>query len=220
MPDLYRAAVKQSLSDLLEQADALVDARLSEIAVKHLAGQHDQVTHGHGGGGREQTIKKVEDEMSRMSYTDNERAVIVARDGGVILDKHGGENEVEFSAQEVDKMRGATLTHNHPNGSSFSETDIDFAGVADLSEVRVVGVGNKYTYSMTRTSTNKPWPSKNDVRESYRDAEGPHYNRIMTSFFAGGISKEDARAELSHSIWADIVKDPSMNLTYMRTARP
>ena len=34
MPDLYRDAVKQSLSDLLEQAEALVDARLSEIAVK------------------------------------------------------------------------------------------------------------------------------------------------------------------------------------------
>ena len=34
MPDLYRAAVKQSLSDLLEQAEALVDARLSEIATK------------------------------------------------------------------------------------------------------------------------------------------------------------------------------------------
>ena len=83
--------------------------------------------------------------------------------GNEILAKDGQQYEVTFTAQERAALKDATLTHNHPHGlgfadtdpqsagNSFSPEDIAFAMACDLAEMRVVTP--KLRFSMKRPAS-------------------------------------------------------------------
>lgn len=68
-----------------------------------------------------------------------EEAHVVAADGSVLLAKGGTKSQVAFTTAEVQLMKNATLTHNHPAGSwGFSDADVNIAIAADMAEMRSV----------------------------------------------------------------------------------
>ena len=63
------------------------------------------------------TLKQVEDEIRNLSH---ERAYVIDRQGNTVSVMDGTDKDVEVAGN----IKGLTVTHNHPSGSTFSRTDI------------------------------------------------------------------------------------------------
>ena len=89
-----------------------------------------------GGGGGMATIQNFEKSIYK---NDTESAMIVTANGEVITFNNSDESHVFGSRDDIKKMDGATATHNHPNNSTFSSTDVA-NGIAqgNLKEMRIV----------------------------------------------------------------------------------
>ena len=82
------------------------------------------------------TLKNVED---RIRNNDTETAVLIDKDGNVLLDKSNNlKDTVIFTVDETRKMLDNTLTHNHPSGTTFSDADVSMALRTALKEIRAV----------------------------------------------------------------------------------
>ena len=71
-------------------------------------------------------------------------------EGNLIYQADGAKDRISFSPQEVNLMRGKTLTHNHPSSSPFSEDDVRFFFETNLKEIRATG--REYTYILSAPS--------------------------------------------------------------------
>ncbi|WP_393939900.1 hypothetical protein [Piscinibacter sakaiensis] len=86
-----------------------------------------------------------------------ECAQLIAPDGTEILYRIGTVSSVSFLHQELATWgRGATLTHNHPNGQSFSLEDVSLAMAYALREVRVVTTTHRHVATMFSPSMRLP----------------------------------------------------------------
>ena len=95
---------------------------------------------------RTEAIHGVEDKIRNQKF---ESAALIDKDGNQIFFKDGAKSQVQFTNEEVAKMKGATLTHNHPQGSMFSKEDIGIMVGADLQEIRATTSSGK-TFSLSR----------------------------------------------------------------------
>lgn len=95
---------------------------------------------------RTEAIHGVEDKIRNQSY---ESAALIDKDGNQIFFKDGGKTQVSFTREEVGSMQGATLTHNHPSGSMFSNEDIAIMVGGDLDGIRATTSSGK-TFSLSR----------------------------------------------------------------------
>ena len=82
---------------------------------------------------RKAAIKDAED---RIRHQNNESAAVIDSNGNQILFKDGGKSQVSFTNAECKKMKGATLTHNHPSSSMFSYEDMNMFTYRELAEIR------------------------------------------------------------------------------------
>lgn len=78
---------------------------------------------------------EVEDAIRSDTF---ETGTFIAPDGQVLLRRQGQPDRITFLESELLQMHGATFTHNHPGGASFSVGDVDTAKFAMLLEVRAV----------------------------------------------------------------------------------
>lgn len=111
-------------------------------------------------------MKEKEKHLSSLGETANEQAFVANSSGEVLLEKGGGKSTVRFESHEVDRLRSdgnAIFTHNHPNQSSFSVTDFEFATSANLKEIRAVT--SKGTHIATRPASG--WPGKEKISEEW-----------------------------------------------------
>jgi len=161
-----------------------------------------------------------------------EHGMAVAEDGTVILEKTGGKSSIRFTGDEMDKMRGAVFTHNHPAGCSFSGEggDIQFALTTGLKEIRAVGrqgehaLGGEYltTYryvvSPDSGVRNMGWNQLND--KYILPLEAAQYKDFNRRMFDGTMTLEDANATHHHELWTTVdraLKADGMTLGYSRT---
>lgn len=79
-------------------------------------------------------------------YKDNvETAVLFDNRGNVIFrESSGASNYVKFSKEQLSRMQGATLTHNHPSSSTFSPADIAIVTEQRLEVIRATGALKTY----------------------------------------------------------------------------
>lgn len=82
---------------------------------------------------RTESVRSVEDRIRHQNY---ESAAIIDENGREIIFKDGEKNCVAFTQEETARMKGRTLTHNHPNSGFFSKEDIGVLVGADLAEMR------------------------------------------------------------------------------------
>lgn len=113
-----------------------------------------------------------------------ETAVLRSADGKRLFQKKGKSDSVSFTSEEIKKMDGGVLTHNHPNGSVPSPKDINMIRVGNLAEIRAC---NSYgTYVIRRKGD---W---NQELNSYEKIESAYYDAMEE---AGNYYKEKAAKE-------------------------
>lgn len=102
----------------------------------------------------------LKDERSIMKRA-KEIAVVYDKNGKFLFQKSGGGESVSFSLQEMIKLRGNIVSHNHPSGASFSMQDINLMRLSGISELRVVV--NDGVYYLRAP---KKWPSSIKTEEN------------------------------------------------------
>lgn len=147
-----------------------------------------------------------------------ETAVIMDRSGNVLLRKQGLANVVQFSPDELAKLPGAVLMHNHPGSvpESFSVEDIALAVHHRLAEIHAVDRLYHYTAAD---------PAGNWSPSYWRDTVSPVVQRVTASVTermqsaldAGLIAEDQYHGMINHLIWTEVAQEVSLG--YRRIER-
>lgn len=80
-----------------------------------------------------------------------ETAVLIDSKGNTIFtESSGATNVVQFTTEQLAKMKGANLTHNHPGGSTFSPEDVAVLTAHGLNSIRATGKERTYQLSVIK----------------------------------------------------------------------
>lgn len=95
-----------------------------------------------------------------------ETAFLLDKKGNTIfIESSGATNAVYFTPEQVAKMKGANLTHNHPSNSTFSPEDIKTLTTSGLNSIRATGIDRTYQLSVIKGSV-----QRNDFSSAYQAA--------------------------------------------------
>lgn len=135
---------------------------------------------GSGGGGVTSAQNKTIDRLARRTRDlKNEQYRVVNENGEVVLEKKGGRGEVSATVGEKRQyLPGAATIHNHPDGGTFSDADLNEFGYGARQMVVSTPEG---TYKMTNVKYGTPDQSKGwlDMRNAM-DAAGVTRDRSFT----------------------------------------
>lgn len=118
------------------------------------------------------SIKSVEDKIRHQNY---ESAAIIDKNGKQLVFKDGESNQVAFNREETALMRGATLTHNHPQSTAFSPPDIQLFVQSSLAEIRATNREGQ-TYCLRR-------PKNFDYREMNYNRNYERENKFIDAYY-------------------------------------
>lgn len=129
----------------------------------------------------------------------------------------GYETGVHFTNEEAALMRGMVMTHNHPGGSAFSLEDLQFASLAGLREIRVVGTGadkEQFLYRASPNATGK-WPGAPEILRSSYGINEALRAKYMPLVQRGELSPTRANQAHFHALNTELAK--SLGYNYSRT---
>lgn len=108
---------------------------LDELPAQEHPGHGSQKVHGRRRGGG----SVVEDWEQAHRRDGVESGLIIYADGTTEEFTSGYREALQLSARQLQNLKGATFTHNHPiNGSPLSWSDIAIAVMADAAEIRSI----------------------------------------------------------------------------------
>jgi len=165
-----------------------------------------------------QNLARIEDEIrdKPIEYA----SAIDPRTGREIFRSKGNKDSVEIPEAVYPQLRGAIVTHNHPNlgnwppsdprakGFSFSPADINAASTLGMREIRAVSSG--YNHSMVMPNRNV------DVWRSINRHKGRIYRELAFETLTGKTDGRTAQVEFWHRLWTNVAKD-NPGMTYRRT---
>lgn len=143
---------------------------------------------------RMKAIHSIEDNIRSQNY---ETAAIIDKDGNVLLNKDGGQRQVGFTPLECAMMKDATLTHNHPSSSMFSEEDIACFVRNEMQEIRAT-TREGVTFSVKRGEGYSRADGTVFLLE-YQINSGLARNTAQTDLDARGFADKIMRGEISHA---------------------
>lgn len=147
---------------------------------------------------KEARMELLKDERT-LAGRKKETSVIYGPDGKYLFQKRGTENAVRFSISEALKLKGCVVTHNHPNGGSFSIEDIQFLRKSGASEVRVST--EECSYYLRQP---EKWPKEIKTSEALSKAQEDIRRELRGKYQklykAGKITKEQR-----YTMWLDDV---------------
>ena len=151
---------------------------------------------------------------SRIKNLDHEQLVVIGTDGYVRAVVDGGAHSVGITPKAAEHMKGNIVTHNHPNGGTFSPADIMSGGKMGAGEIRAVSKRFNKTYSLkagkkadgkglakamqkAEGKLNKQWQKKLDGmmgrkykdRDSYDKQAHKYWNNIMGDWLKSNAGK-------------------------------
>lgn len=145
----------------------------------------------------------------------HEQLIVVDKYGYVVSVVDGGEHSVGITPKAEKAIRaGGRVTHNHPNGGTFSPADVISAGTFGTKEIRAASKRYKTSYSLKATNKangagiakqmtrdakkiEKKWDEKilqinkrkYMNKENYEKAVYNAYNQVMGDWFKKNASK-------------------------------
>ncbi len=156
-------------------------------------------------------LTQHETELATRSKT--EKLVALDARGRVIAELTGTKNKVSIPADVAPRLKDAIVTHNHPEGSSFSPADLRAARNLDMKEIRAVGVAKPYNYSLQRPEGG--WPKDlPDVHKKFSDEVMREFREAVKRSSAEG---QKAMDNYSHEVMLRTAA--KLNLKYERTER-
>lgn len=160
------------------------------------------------------TLQQVEPDLR---YLDYERAYAVQPDGSIAVTKDGGKDFIHFSRAEREALTGSYFTHNHPNGTSFSLEDVQFAIAHNLQKIRTVSPNGKYSI----TQPAKGWQKGNwgsIIKTSYTKHNNAVYSEFSKAIDERRMSRTVAEALHGHEVWSRVADETG--LLYWRERWP
>ena len=170
----------------------------------------------------EEIARAKEDQIRFQTF---ESAFAWDAQGNPILAKDGQQYEVAFSPQECLTLKDAIMTHNHPHGlnfpdsdpqsagNSFSPEDIAFVMAYDLAEIRVVTP--KLRFAMKRLSSgwsHSDWITT--VEPLFELVTDTVLSEFDNAIDAGQMTEEEANVRHYHEIWLRVSQQ--LGLDYRR----
>lgn len=137
----------------------------------------------------EESYQKIKDAEKELIGRDTERGLIFDKDGNLLSSTDGTRGSVSFTEVQLIEARNGVITHNHPEGKSFSAEDFKCAANAQLYEIRVVT--NEGVYSATRPKTG--WIGYTDINNYFEaaiDSTSEKYgkmNELNTDNFVSSV---------------------------------
>ena len=161
--------------------------------------------------------KNIESFESKIINQKYESAAVYVN-GKEVFSKDGNSNSVSFSEQEAKQMKDGVLTHNHPQGRSFSYNDISTYVQTGLKEIRAVGVdlhdGNKYLYTLNGKFKGSEKDYKKAV-SSYKRINEKYLNINSGKIRDNKMSISEANAIHHHEVMTEFAQIHRLN--YKRT---
>lgn len=180
----------------------------------------------------EQKIREVEAAIAEKPV---EHGIVIDDNGNVVLSKVGTVNQVPFTVDEVLRMDGKILIHNHPQQQgieiTFSGADVNMLLTARLKQIRAVTA--HWSHFMENQGS---LPDSLTARSELGDAIEREYNttvrkrlkpfcrKLLAMVNKGQISRKEAdqryaaiQEDLRHQVWTEIA--PKHQLVYRREKR-
>jgi|GEM_PF-1371518 len=166
-------------------------------------------------------LKQLEEEIVNQEY---ETTIVLDENGNIVFRKNGESDNVEFTREEADMMKGMILTHNHPRGwtfpeddprhagNGFSPDDIHIAAFSEVKELRAITPG--YIYSLRPNKNGRfPFNSWNIYQAISEQVRKEFENKIST----GEMTPSQAEAIHWHEVSTRFAK--LCGLEYSRIER-
>lgn len=120
-----------------------------------------------------------------------ERLIAYDQVGREVLRLDGSEDEVKIPRAAYGMLRNTVVTHNHPQGRSFSEDDIIAAVELDLFELRVVSRG--FTFRLRRPE--RGWGDRaiDELQTAYDEV-----SRSIDHLVASGTVTQEVADRFAH----------------------
>lgn len=165
-----------------------------------------------------ETLARVEEGIrnQRIEYA----VVIDPKTGRELLRYSGDQTSVDIPPHEWPKLKGAILTHNHPNiggwpkedprgkGFSFSPQDIHAANSLRIREIRAVSSGYNHSMVMPKGMINVDGGINKHAPGIYRG--------LAWEVFTGKMDSRQAETEYWHRLWTKVAAD-NPGMIYKRT---
>ena len=128
--------------------------------------------------------------------------------GNVIVQKDGSKDLIQLTEEEGKKLKGATFTHNHPRGTSFSDSDIHTACGLEMKEIRVIcRDGGVYLLKMKDGSNLNSDLWNNKIELNYFVYGEIVYNEFERAIKEGEMTIADANSQHYHRVWEMIMSE-------------
>jgi len=129
--------------------------------------------------------------------------------GNFILYKNGEKDRINFTLEEMTKLKGVIFTHNHPNGGSFSKEDIKFACQAGIKELRVITPqlkGKTYILRM-KDRSNMSLEIWNKIELSFNKNNKKLQDEFINKIQSGDMTIDEANTKHYDELWFRVAKN-------------
>lgn len=120
----------------------------------------------------------------------NEYGILYDSQGNRILKKRGEKDRIVYTDEETALMPGGVLTHNHPNGATFSVDDIDMMGRTGITELRAIGRDGVYVIRQPAE-----WPEEinsfEKLEKEYSEIQLSLQNEMHEEVLSGRITTDN-----------------------------
>lgn len=177
-------------------------------------------------------VETEEDKIRNLPY---ERAVIIDPKTGRVLahtGRRGSVNSVYFTDEELDLMKGAIVTHNHPSrhgldgwdgdesdprlkGNSFSIEDIYLASEIEFAEVRAAGEGWNHSLKPPLSGWNNDY-FRAKIKPTYQYYQEQVYTEFYNKISYGRMDHKQASADF----WHEVIRRTSNELGMQYSRNP
>jgi hypothetical protein len=165
----------------------------------------------------EEALKACDEEISLLKT--HEVGYLHTSDGRQVLRKEAADDAklmLTFTPEEVAEVPGRVFTHNHPNGSSFSPEDIQFAYAHAPLEFRVVC--ERFTYTLRPPAGGFQLEELNEyIHPAFKRLYDKIHQPIHYKCNTGKITLDEYWERFPHELWLAVAADTE--LRYERVER-
>ncbi|MHC4635838.1 MAG: hypothetical protein ACYSYU_11650 [Planctomycetota bacterium] len=142
-----------------------------------------------------------------------ESGAVYSKDGKELFRVKGDENAVDFNESQLRQMKGAVVTHNHPvvsghpDGGSFSPSDISLMFNTGAAEVRAVTENYIHVVSPKMVG-GRPIKTALGLLDSRKKKIQA---KLTKDFHSGKLKRSDFAVEFWHQVWKTAADDGLLN---------
>lgn len=157
--------------------------------------------------------KKMKAFEESIAANKKESAAVFDKEGKELFRTSGKETEVTFTDAQLSRMKGAVVTHNHPDvvggkkfpdGGSFSESDLQLINRTGASEVRAIT--KNYIYRMKPQMAGGRSFSGN--AQFVADGKKAKVKSALDAKVkAGKLTRRQAAVDYMHEVWKQVADE-------------